>query len=466
MGKNVPLWLLALVVFVGINLVVLFGWSVQYVNEGGKRLGRLGPVVTTIASFPSLVKEALYEVGLLSYKARDGKADTVTRPPQLIENRFPELDGFKKNGLLQAGAANDPGYLLESVYDYVREQAVVRLVRIRDGQVLHEWVPDLKELAALHDRSSFNLDFYPAQIRPVRYRIMHPLLLDDGDLIFHGNGPMFRIDACSRVKWVLDKHFHHAIEADANGDIWTGSLVEPSNYSSEYFGDYIDESIVKVSPEGKVLFEKSISQILEENGQRGLLFGTARYEHDNLHFNDAQPALYSTDYWKKGDLLVSVRNRSVVFLYRPSTNKILWLQVGPWLLQHDPDFVGQSKISVFGNDVIRRLEDGKEFQPEGHNNVYVFDFATGETTAPWRDIMREEKVSIDFEGLHEILDNGDVYIEETMNGRLLRLSKDAVVWEAVSRVDDNTLAMLTWSRYLTEQQVEKVLPRLESAQCS
>lgn len=70
------------------------------------------------------------------------------------------------------------------------------------------------------------------------------------------------------------------------------------------------------------------------------------------------------------------------------------------------------------------------------------------------------------EGLHDILDDGDVFIEETMEGRLLRVSTDRVIWETVSRVDDNTLSLVSWSRYLTNEQVENILPVLEKTKCS
>ena len=121
-----------------------------------------------------------------------------------------------------------------------------------------------------------------------------------------------------------------------------------------------------------------------ENGYQGLLFGTDLYERDDLvHINDVQTALYSTEYWEIGDLLISLRNRSAVFLYRPSTNKVLWLQVGPWLHQHDSDFIGQSKISIFGNDVARREKDRQEPFLNGQNDIYVYDFENGSIITPY-----------------------------------------------------------------------------------
>jgi hypothetical protein len=467
MNKYIPVWILALVVFAGINFTVLFGGAVKHVLEGGDQLGKIGPAVATIASFPSLVKEAFYEVGLLTYKPDDKKTGTITRPPQLIKNRFPEIDGFRKNGVMQEGAVHDDGYLLWSAYDLEKGQSTVKLMRIKDQQVLHEWVPDIRELAALHDRKKFNHN--PGEIRPTRFRIWHPLLYGDGSLVFHGDGPLFRIDACSSIEWVIDQHFHHAIEAEPNGDFWVGTHFETPTYKNEYFIGYNDEGIAKVSPDGEVLFSKSISGILEENGYRGLLFGVGPYKPMLIHMNDIQPAHYSTDYWQQGDLLISVRNRSTVFLYRPGTNKVLWLQTGPWLHQHDPNFVGQSRISVFGNDSKKRIDDrenGEKIPPGGQNNIYVFDFADGKITTPYTKVMKEADVRTVYEGRSKILENGDAFIEESEEGRLLRISTDQVVWEAVSRVDNSTLVVGAWSRYLTEEQVKSIMPALENAECS
>ena len=98
MEKKIPIWVLLLVILIGINCTILFGASVRYVLKGGSRLGDLGPVILTIAKYPSLVKKVFPELMGVS--------------PLLIDNRFPEIDGFKKNGVVQNGAVEDDGYLL------------------------------------------------------------------------------------------------------------------------------------------------------------------------------------------------------------------------------------------------------------------------------------------------------------------------------------------------------------------
>jgi hypothetical protein len=295
---QIPVWVLVLIIFLGINGTVLFGWAVRHVFEGGDKLGKLGPVVVTIASFPSLLKKAFVEVkGCF---------------PLIIDNRFPEIDGFKKNGVLQQGAVEDDGYLLLSAYDNSKEQSTVKLIRISDQQVLHEWVPNIQELAETQKTESPHFD--SNNMRASKYRIVHPLLLSDGGMIFQNQGPLFKINSCSNIEWGLDGIFHHSIEQDAEGNFWVPSVIEPASYDKDVFAHYRDDAIAKVSPEGKVLFKKSVSKILEENGYRGLLFGAGPYDIDAIHLNDIQPAHYSTEYWEKGDLLLSMKHRSTVFI--------------------------------------------------------------------------------------------------------------------------------------------------------
>ena len=64
---------------------------------------------------------------------------------------------------------------------------------------------------------------------------------------------------------------------------------------------------------------------------------------DPFHLNDIEPVLKSSCYWKKGDVFISLRNRSMIFLYRLKTNKIIWYKTGITSQQHDIDIILKSK---------------------------------------------------------------------------------------------------------------------------
>lgn len=457
MERKIPVWVLVLVVFLGLNFTVVFGWCVIHVYEGGEKLGKLGTVVVTIAQFPSLLKKAFFEVKRGS--------------PLLVDNLFPDIDGFKKNGVVQKGAVTDGGYLLLSVYDNAKKQSIVKLIRIGDQQVLYQWVPKVHELGKR--QNTVSAFFSSNDMEPSRFQIGHPLLHTDGSIVFNSmNGPLFKINACSKIVWEIDGVFHHSVEQDSDGYYWVPSVIEPSSYDRSKFVNYRDDAIAKVSPSGEVRLTKSVSRILEENGYRGLLFGAGPYDKDAVHLNSIQAAYYSTKYWEKGDLLLSLRHRSTVFIYRPSTNKIIWLKTGPWLNQHDADFIGQSEVSIFGNDVISYpgkaitgLARDKNKLVNGQNNIYLFDFADGSLSTPYHEILKQLNVSTQTQGRQELLVGGDVVVEESNSGRILRISPKQAVWEFTAKVDNASTALMGWSRYLTKEQVKNILPILDKSIC-
>ena len=70
---------------------------------------------------------------------------------------------------------------------------------------------------------------------------------------------------------------------------------------------YVDDAIVKLSPDGEILYEKSISRIFIENNMESRLsmVGTSHtFQIDPIHVNDIQPINIDGKYWKKGDVFI------------------------------------------------------------------------------------------------------------------------------------------------------------------
>jgi hypothetical protein len=76
--------------------------------------------------------------------------------------------------------------------------------------------------------------------------------------------------------------------------------------------------------------------------------------------------------------------------------------------------------------------------------------------------MESKEVRTLSEGRSEVLSNGDLFIEETNYGRILRLTPESAKWEFVRRVDKDHLSMPSWSRYLNEKQVRNIFPKLQN----
>ena len=140
--------------------------------------------------------------------------------------------------------------------------------------------------------------------------------------------------------WINDIDiFHHTIERDDNGMFWVPTHQEPVTIKAFNPKKFHDDSISMVTPDGKLLMNRSVAQILIDNGLEHLVvWGDGAYD-DPIHLNDIEPVRKDGPYWRKGDLFLSLRSPSTVMLYRPPTNKVIWRKDGPWSRQHDVDIL-------------------------------------------------------------------------------------------------------------------------------
>ena len=276
-------------------ITLTFGWAVFHIkSKKGVRISKTDSAVLAVASFPALVHESINQ---------------LRHPPLARPDAFPGLSGLKveKNYV-------DSNYLLLSAYDAKAKQSQVKLIRLRDQKIIYTWSPDMEEVKKIY--TSFDKKWDKTDKHS--FLMTHPLISADGSLVFHSAlSPLIKIDRDSKIVWTVKEVFSHSLEFDAGGNIWAEVIVKPSNTGVPGLIDYEDNYIEKISPDGKTLFKKSVTELLVENGYRGLLYGTEVYEGDVLHLNDIQPALTSSGYWQKGDLLISLRHKSAVFLYRP-----------------------------------------------------------------------------------------------------------------------------------------------------
>jgi hypothetical protein len=431
MNKKVPLWFVLLLLWVGCIITVTFGWQVWRISNYRTAAQKNASISILIASFPHLIHESFRE---------------LKQPNPLIKSSpYPSIHGFKSENNYV-----DSNYLLLPTYDKKENQSVVKLIRLADQKVIYEWKPDFDQIKKIPFKENNGWQKYNKSV----FNTTHPLLSPDGSVVFHSlESPLVKIDKNSKILWILNGGFNHSLEHDAEGDIWVASTPGHSK-SFSFLDNYDDNAITKVSPNGKILFKKSVAEILLENGYRGLLLGTGGYSKDLIHINDIQPALSTTNYWMKDDLLISLRSISTVLLYRPATNKIIWLKTGPWLRQHDVDFIDSRRIGVFGNNIIQNELNVKLI--DGHNEEYIYDFKTDAITTPYTEFLKNAKVSTPFEGRSDILANGDLFIEETGKFRLLRGDSKSIKWQFVSSIDQSSVSALSWTRFISKEEFNKL----------
>jgi len=431
MFARVTVWkvLLALIIWIIVTLFLLV--AVRSAAFGGKRFGVVGTAALTVASMPDTVRTALTKPDNFDILRAEGQHEALP-------------DGF--NG--RARDFTDPGFLLIARSDPARRRSIVQIVRARDGKVLKEYAPDIR---AIHAQSAMRSPLLSlAQSRkPPRYRMTNPFLLPDGGIVFHGESPLVRIDACGKIVWTVDGIFSHAIEQDRDGSFWV-AYTNPNTKVANVSPQFREDEIAHVSAAGKILSLTSLEKILRDNGMDHL-WRARPYSDDPFHLNDIQPVLKDGKYWRAGDLLISLRHLSMVMLYRPSTGKIIWSRDHPWRMQHDVNIIDDHRISIFDNNVASAylLPETTVGAVAGHSRLLVYDFATDSVTSPFEGGFAKADVRAYREGRGTLLSNGDLFVEESPFGRMLRLSPDnRVRWQYVDADDKRQRYLLNWSRYL------------------
>ena len=440
------LWQVLLAIVIALPLIDLFGaLAIKGAEPDANRLERR---IHALAEAPHAARRIIVDA-ITGYSPRlargqrfDGQAGLTTRP----------------------GAAPAGMLILLSRYDGDEKRGVIDLVDPEAGAVLKTIRPDVEAINArstlpekiLHLKRDYGLS---------RYMEHHPFALGDGSIIFHGMGsPLVRIDACSRILWTLDGDFHHSIERDADGDFWTVSTLHPPSIPF-VARNFDDDAIAKFSANGDLLYQKSVSKIMIDAGLDHVVYSHDEYDRDPVHLNDVQPVIDDGPYWKKGDLFLSLRNPSMIALYRPSTNKVLWRRQGPWLMQHDVDIISNHEIAVFNNNTVAAPEGGKTV---GSNNIIIYDFATGATREPFSAGFEKNNIRTVTNGLFRFLPDASVMVEEHDYGRLLALGPDGDIrWSYVNRAaKDGRVFQLGWSRAITGEAAAAARAALAGADCS
>src|SRR5690606_36098536 len=109
------------------------------------------------------------------------------------------------------------------------------------------------------------------------------------------------------------------------------------------------------SPDGRVLKETSILDVIARSGCEGVLFASGAHgpeiamplDGDFTHINDVEVlgAERATQFplFAADDIAVSLRNLNLVLVLDGADKAIKWWMVGPFMRQHDPDFTEDGK---------------------------------------------------------------------------------------------------------------------------
>ena len=450
MFKKIEIWVLYLVILFSILFAVGFGALVRHQMLGGKGLESIGlgwvsKTALFFAEIPSNAKRIII----------DDSGDST------VEDRFPTLDGFDGTPSIEES------YLLLSRYDGDLQEGVVELVDLTNFEVLHTWNPDIYAFNDLVEQVD-EFKYLDRDLKNSRYMLYHPLFTKKGNLIFNAqNAPLRIIDKCSNLI-LQNTHdgFHHSVETDIDGNIWTSTHMYPQSLPIEKVGrktpnedGFRDDAIVKLSLDGEVLYEKSVSRMLIENGMESRLsmVGTFHeFQVDPIHINDVQPVNVDGKYWKKGDVFISLGHQSMIILWRPSTEEIVWKYESNIFHQHDVNIVNEYQISIFNNN--RKYYYPSKDIVDGNNQILIFNFDTDTVSSYLSKSLAREDIRTISQGRSNILVNNDLFIEETDYARTLYFNADGSLrWTHVNRAGDGKVYMVGWSRILyTKKDIQTV----------
>lgn len=437
MYRSVPTWLILLVMAAGLLATMAFGALVLSAERGDA--GPLDRFARDIAALPSAVKGNLTHTSLEPFRS----------PPGGV----PLSAGFWRN---PEDSFVDPGFLLTTLYDPERRRPFVRLIRLADGATIREYHPDVDALTRIVKETAPPTAILQGGI----YRPGHPDLMDDGGLVFVSNDLMVRTDGCDRTVWTRPGH-HHSIERNERGDIWTPAVLT-EQVGEDVGPAYRNDAVTLTTPAGQTLYSRALSQIFHDNGLKALFLGQP-YSDVPFHLNDVQPVAEDGPYWKRGDLFLSLRYLSMVMLFRPSSGKVIWWKIGPWLNQHDVSVLDDHRIAIFDN---RTVIGANASRVEGNSRELVYDFSDGSVSSPWEAGFRRWDLAVVSNGRGTPLPNGDLFVEDTVRGQALRMSENGDLrWRVVNADDQKRRYWMFWSRYLDPVQYGPAIRAAAAVSC-
>ncbi len=313
-----------------------------------------------------------------------------------------------------------------------------------DGRVVHEWQLGYDKV---WDRS--------AQVkRPPAAKYIYwrkAGLFPNGDLLViyveAGMTPwglgLVKMDRSSNIIWKYLRRVHHDFCLAHDGRIYTLTheiREKPLPCTRAIKTPFVDDLLTVLSSEGKEMERYSLYDALCRSDFRLMLEHAPANEHgDYLHANavevlEADKAA-AFPFARQGQILVSFREINFIGILDPASKSFVWGTTGPWLEQHDPDFLSGGTILLFDNRGRLGMPGGAsrviEFDPQTHAIVWCFEGAQGD------EFYSEVRCA------QQRLSNGNTLITESDPGRILEVTRDKrVVWEYVnpaSRGEDGGL---------------------------
>ena len=445
MFKNFFSYPVFLTLFLAFILAMAFGSIVKYHYDDGEKYQLLQKYVMLISSVPIEVRLMIKHRSLNPYKS-------LNKPPKLEKHK--DKNRFE---LFVPPTKKRNAILVLPRYDHSLSRSVIDIIDLKDFDVIHTYKHDNLQM---HNLVTNTQEFSRIEIdgSPDRFIYRHPLLLENGTLIstVSYNAPLFKIDFCSNLLWINDEEiFHHSQMLDHKDNIWvTGQMNPKSKFVEKYYVDkyqnqnFADDSIINISTDGKILFNKSVTEILIENKIFLDMNTFTKSGNDPIHLNDIEPALYDGQYWKKGDVFLSSRHQSAIIHYRPDNNKVINYITGPFAQQHDVDIISDKEISIFDNN--NTLFDNE------YSKIVIYNFETKKFKNKFHRVLKKNNFKTITQGVSHIFKDGSLMVDEQNHGRIILINnKGEKEWEYINKDKNGDIGYIGWSRVIENETIIK-----------
>lgn len=445
--KKIELWFLILLFFLMILITVLFGSLVRQELVGTVKFGWVSKAALVVAETPRNLKIIYNYLGDIGHDFSNNRHKK--------KKKFDKKINAKRNELL-----------LLSRYDGDIKQSVVEIIDLNNFKKLHSFNFTINE----YNKNITNKALYIDQannLKKERFRYLHPLLLEDGSILFNHISPLYSVNLCGELKWINDDFlFHHSKETDHEGNIWTSITQRPTNQEIADItvnSQFNDDGLAKITPSGKIIYKQSISKILMENN---LLDWSDLFNNDPIHSNDVEPILSDGKFWKKGQVFISIRNKSMILHFDPIKNKVLKIIKGPFQLQHDVDIYSNEEILIFNNNSL--YNEVKSSKKNQHSEILIYNYKTDKYRKYNDSKLKKLGFFTSNEGLQDMLKDGSLLVEEQNHGRILFFDKFGnLEWEYVNKAKNGKIYITNWSRLIKDDNlVALVKSKIKKLKCT
>ena len=342
---------------------------------------------------------------------------------------------------------------LRLVTEIAAERSILAKIIDLNGNTLHKWEIDWFKIWSNPEHLPKNL---VPQAKPGT-SIHGAVVMNNGDLVFNFESKgLVRLNLDGEVIWRLPYLTHHSIHQHDDGNLWvSGTKYQTEKVSRlpNLIPPFYEETILEITPEGKIAREWYVADILRRNGYTGLLYlGSLNNENtaiqgdnrllgntDLLHLNDVEPfsAKLQSGFFQPGDVMISLRNINTVLVFNVETEKIKYISTGEFVRQHDPDFIDGDTFSVFDNNNNNAPSSQRRSQ-------IVVVSAKDNTSKVFFEGSKDNPFFTRVMGKHQWQPNGNLSITESMSGRGFEIDRQGnVVWEYINYVEPSIVGVVS-----------------------